>query len=324
MARSRLVLAALTGIIAMALVIPNHAQPKGKSYKPPAYKVAILDDYNNPLINDRGVIAAESELDGNAIRLTSDGVEVLWPGKAFDINVFGQVVGSSQGNAVISSVGTYIPLSGSQATGINDVGEAAGIAPGGAALWGSDGALTLLGEFNPRDVNDAQLIVGEQDSRSEGGTIAAVAWSGGVIQILGTLPGDDGGECVSHNGPCQSFANRVNSTGQIVGTSDRPGVSSKHAVIWTDDGIIDLGQLGGANSGSEGVDINDAGWVVGDSDSRAYVYDGTMMHDLNTLIRGRNRFTRLTTAHSINNRGDIVGQGFVDGVRRAYLARRVK
>ena len=85
------------------------------------------------------------------------------------------------------------------------------------------------------------------------------------------------------------------------------------AVILADGPPLNLGTLGDhSTSGSEGVDINDAGWVVGDSDSRAFLFDGVEMLDLNTLIRGRNPFTRLAAAQSINNRGDIVGVGWLN------------
>jgi hypothetical protein len=52
----------------------------------------------------------------------------------------------------------------------------------------------------------------------------------------------------------------------------------------------------------------------------ALVFDGVTIHDLNQLIVGKNPFSQLIVAHGINNSGDIVGVGFVNGRQHFYLA----
>jgi len=74
------------------------------------------------------------------------------------------------------------------------------------------------------------------------------------------------------------------------------------AVDWT---ITNLGTLGGPTSGVSG--INNRGQVVGGADidnvySHAFLYDGTSMHDLYTLVGGM-----YSWANSINVRGQVVG-----------------
>lgn len=68
----------------------------------------------------------------------------------------------------------------------------------------------------------------------------AAKWQKGVLTNLGALPGAD-----------NSFANSVNARGDIVGAAETGGtdpllgVPEAHPVLWTDDGIVDLGTLRG-------------------------------------------------------------------------------
>jgi probable HAF family extracellular repeat protein len=60
------------------------------------------------------------------------------------------------------------------------------------------------------------------------------------------------------------LANGINETGQIVGGSDITDDSVYHAVRWQNEGMLDLGTLGGSES--EAFGINEAGQIVGVSD----------------------------------------------------------
>lgn len=75
------------------------------------------------------------------------------------------------------------------------------------------------------------------------------------------------------------------------------------------------------------LDINDLGQVVGEADDGllppasirvALLWSEGEVYDLNELIPPDSGW-QLETAVAINRRGQIVGRGLHDGVRRAYL-----
>lgn len=175
----------------------------------------------------------------------------------------------------------------------------------------------------------------------------AVAWQNGVIRDLGTL-GGQAGEF--------GYATDVNDAGQIVGTSglraflwqnnkmtalggdqtsaeaingrgDVAGADRDQAAVWVaGSGQRRLGKLN--NLPTHAWDINDAGAVVGEAaaaggatsaGSRAFLYvAGGRLTDLNRQIPANSGWV-LNTAFGINNRGQIVGVGTVNGVQRAFL-----
>ncbi|KJS11002.1 MAG: hypothetical protein VR67_15660 [Peptococcaceae bacterium BRH_c8a] len=147
------------------------------------------------------------------------------------------------------------------------------------------------------------------------------------LQVLGTLGG------------MNSAAYDVNNEGFIVGWSETAGSTESHAFLaapgtgvtnpaaghWVEINqlqMTDLGTLGGSESAAYG--INDAGYIVGKSDTtegieHAFVYRTTGgMVDLNYLIDPLLGW-RLTGAYDINNLGQIIAEGFVDGKKRVCL-----
>ena len=119
----------------------------------------------------------------------------------------------------------------------------------------------------------------------------AAKWHKGDLTNLGVLPG-------GYN----SFANSINARGDIVGAAENGGtdpllgVPEGHPVLWNDDGIVDLGTLGGY----EGLAVmsNNHGQVVGfaqnaipdafgyfgfGTQSRAFLWQDGHMEDLGTL-----------------------------------------
>src|SRR5205085_7300550 len=83
-----------------------------------------------------------------------------------------------------------------------------------------------------------------------------------------------------------------------------------------------LGSLGGSDIFPSG--INDAADIVGDSlladqtTRHAFLYTGGVMRDLNSLIAPGSGW-ELESAASINNTGQIVGEGLMGGDELAFL-----
>jgi probable HAF family extracellular repeat protein len=129
---------------------------------------------------------------------------------------------------------------------------------------------------------------------------------------LGTLPGD--------STRLTSTASAINNAGQVVGWSERAG-GAGHAFLYSGGQMQDLGTLG--SDFSDASAINNAGQVVGDSEiasgaEHAFLYSGDTMIDLNTLIDPSSGWT-LQYAYGINDLGQIVGDGVINGQGHSFL-----
>lgn len=88
--------------------------------------------------------------------------------------------------------------------------------------------------------------------------------------------------------------------------------------------MTDLGTLpGGTQSFAFG--INNPGQIVGASDSsggglRAVIFEQGIVRDLNQLIPAGSGWT-LISAKAVNDNGQIVGEGVLNGQQRAFLLR---
>ena len=161
-------------------------------------------------------------------------------------------------------------------------------------------------------INSSGQVVGFEDVSN--GTPHAFVSSGGTVTDLGTLGG------------ATSVANGINDSGIIVGQADISG-GSTHAFIHTGTGSLsagdDLGVLTGFDD-SYGYSINSLGAAVGDlyaSGSmtyNAFLYQGGMLFNLNTLVSNGTGWT-LENAFGINDAGQIVGDGLINGETHAFL-----
>jgi probable HAF family extracellular repeat protein len=87
--------------------------------------------------------------------------------------------------------------------------------------------------------------------------------------------------------------------------------------LWTANGIQDLETLPGSSiSAANG--INNNGQVVGESGDAFIWSQAAGMQDLNRLIPADSGWT-LTWAFAINDKGQITGQGEINGETHAYL-----
>lgn len=227
------------------------------------------------------------------------------------INNAGQVVGSSTISANGFTPKAFLWTSGqmrglttpggnySSALDINDQGQTVGFSDlegnsGPVPTVWSNHSYTILSpnvqSFSlARGINNSGQIVGELDN-------SATLWSAGNSIGLDSLGG-------------ASVSSAINNSGQIVGNSYGKRNTVSHATIWYENGITDLGTLGGTNSYA--VAINDFGLIVGTSDTNnnitthATLWNGSTIKDLGKLDGSKS-----SNANGINNLGQIVGQSF--------------
>jgi probable HAF family extracellular repeat protein len=132
----------------------------------------------------------------------------------------------------------------------------------------------------------------------------AVLWEKGKVTDIGNLGG------VAWHTPMA-----INDRGDVVGFSNPPGDEDgrfiAHAFLWSKHGgIMDLGTLPGDTT-SQALGINARRQVVGlscgESGCRAFLWDGGVMTDLNTLV-APGFAGHLVFANDINDAGVITGQ----------------
>jgi probable HAF family extracellular repeat protein len=227
-------------------------------------------------------------------------------GNALAINASGQIVGSTTTpygyrRAVLYSGGSMTALGGmsgnyhSEATAINDAGTIAGWWYNSSFLYrnGQFFGLGNIGGTNSHAyaINASDQVVGSATNAS--GRNHAFISSGGTMTNLGTLGG------------LSSEAYAINDIGQVVGVSDIDSGYSPHAFVYSGGSMTSLGTLGSAHT-SFANDINNHGAIVGNSGSRAFLYEDGAIQDLNTLIAPLSGWT-IRDAVAINDSGQIVG-----------------
>ncbi len=227
-----------------------------------------------------------------------------------------------------------------------------------AFLWNITNGMINLGtlggnESKASSINDAGQIVGSADDNSTDSHHTAYWDSSLQIYDLGTLGGDEGfaerinevGQAVgrsrasdgisyafiwdSVNGlqtldpvsETNGYAAGINDLGQVVGVQ----APSWDVYLWDSvNGLQDLSILG--TGWSYTYNINNAGEIIGarqfdDTQTSAFIYDlnTNLLSDLMELIPDDSGWDSLDTARDINEAGQIVGQGTIDGETHAFL-----
>ena len=163
-------------------------------------------------------------------------------------------------------------------------------------------------------INDAGKVVGHLYTEYHDGQKRAVLYQAGKVLEIGTFGGN------------VSIGEAINKAGQVVGYAELQG-GDKRAFLFTHGRLKNLGTLpGGTQSFAYGVDDHER--VVGASDAkdsplRAFIYSDGVMQDLNKLIPADSGWL-LTEAKGINESGQIVGYGFLNGERRAFVLTPIK
>jgi probable HAF family extracellular repeat protein len=108
-----------------------------------------------------------------------------------------------------------------------------------------------------------------------------------------------------------SIAYDINSRGQVVGTGWINGNSQQRAFLYENGVMRDIGALQGGYAGA--VAINELGHIVGYSDTSVFLYRDGSMIDLNLAIDkdASGIWPRMSSVSGINDRGQIVGEAYM-------------
>lgn len=250
------------------------------------------------------------------------------------LNNLGQVVGEAtfpgftSGHAFIYGGGIFTDLGTlngdiSFASDINDLGAVTGSAStlnneNFRAFLYQNGGMADLGALpggagsQGFGINNLGQVVGWSDAPVAPNAIAnhAFLYSGGVM--IDIAPPNSG----------WSSAFDINDSGKIVGWANVDDNSRQAALLWTNGVAQDLGNLGGDLAAAEAIngldDVVGIAWLPGNIDQRAFLWRNGVMKDLNTFVLSQPGWV-LTWASDINNAGQIVGAGTINGVMHAYL-----
>ncbi len=229
---------------------------------------------------------------------------------------------------------TQLPI---PAYGINDSGDIVGA----GSLW-RDGVVSSLGSLGDPirvqayAINEFGQAVGNAYVPAEGNYHAFLSQGGVMTDLnLGTAYSEAVdinrvGNIVGWMGASQYYGNGflLSSGGVTNFGGNRPKAMNNAGQVVFDGKIWQNGTWTALSSMSMSEDINSYGWVVGtqifsDPWGNQYDWQGKLWidstyYDLNSLIPGGSGWN-LSFPRGINDRGQIVGEGYYNGVPRAFL-----
>jgi probable HAF family extracellular repeat protein len=301
-----------------------------------AYRVVIIDPvrvtHQPSAINNRGQIAGSAQNDEDVRQAWYwDGEEGHFlrgddpegSGDAADINDAGHVVGGTTflrtdefgespryrtraflyDGTTMTAFGVLGGNNLSRALGVNRHGDVAGTSYGGTgeqhAVLFQDYGVIDFGRGRAHAVNDHGEVTGQLSVGSE--DVSAFLYSGGEIQILGTLGGD------------RSTGNDINNAGAVVGSSTTAS-GVVRAFLYRGGEMVELPVPG---EGSSAAAINRSGQIVGTTTigtpqaSESFLYrngEAALLRD----ILPQDGCWKSLEARDINDHGDIVGVGVMN------------
>ncbi|MFN0101328.1 MAG: PEP-CTERM sorting domain-containing protein [Bryobacteraceae bacterium] len=224
---------------------------------------------------------------------------------------------SPQG-VVWDNFGNHAATAGNYIRGLNANGDAAGMAIGGDgagyAFVTRNGVMTSLGQPAGGDWSTASAI------NSAGKAAGTAMNASGAFQAF-TASADGNIALLNGLGGANAYAKAINGIGVVAGHA-QTAAGALQATIWYGTNAVGLGTLGGVNSYAYA--INAARQVAGYSDldgsagTAAFLYDHGILYDLNALL-GPGSEWQLLAAYGMNDSGQIVGKGLLNGQERAFL-----
>lgn len=161
------------------------------------------------------------------------------------------------------------------------------------------------------DANNNGVAVGHVGSVSLPGGQGAAVWNNNTqhtLEILPQLPEELG-----------AMAYGVNDTGVIVGAANSTYISKP--VLWAADAnrtITSLPLFPGENNGLA-QKINNANQIIGSHEGLAAAWIGGQIFDLQSNLDSTGLGWKLQTVNDINNLGQIVGTGQLNGQERGFV-----
>jgi len=205
-------------------------------------------------------------------------------GPANAINDAGQIVGGSYPS-------------------INNVGQYVGVSPDRLI---SGGSATTLNYFLPTSINDLGVVGGVSYPASGGYSHAALYQNGQVTDLSNTLGLKGIGDTVL----------AINKAGDVlIAEGLMGGANPVHYLLYVPSAgpPTDLTKLPGG-SGLAALALNNKDQVVG----TGFLYSDGQFTSLQSLLPSTSHWSNLN-ATGINDAGQIVGQGLIDGQEHAFL-----
>lgn len=315
----------------------------------PRYTVTDLGPFTPSGLNEVGQVVGDAVIDGR-------GFAVLWDGAFKTINppdsVFAQA-GSVNNHGHVS--GSALFCDHVDGNDVNCRTRAFLYADGKFTILGTLGGRDSHGG----GIDDAGLVSGSSSTPGVApnidGESQAFVYKGGQLENIGAKMGTRSSLAVGINSVGQiaglhtinnrsgffiydtrdgtfslfqvaGTGGRLNDLGQVVGGLSGNDDGSGRAFLLSGGVVTNLGTLMPSHTYSRASSINNAGQIVGISsesfftreDERAFIYEGGRMLDLNSLIPAGAGWV-LNAAGDINEHGQIVGRGRLNGQERAFM-----
>lgn len=298
-------------------------------------------------VNNRGhVVGAAETTDGRTRAFLYSGASLIDLGTfggadsfAYRINDNGLIAGRAQaadgrfrafvtspggGLTDLTSLDSRVSGEFGTALGINGRGDVAGYFTTPGPHMENHNRVFLYRDFR---INDLGTFGGED------GVVTALNDGGDLVGYFSEEPHADYAHhraFLSRNGqlvPLGALGGRittprdVNARGEVVGDGEN-AAGEPRAFVYRNGAIADLGTLPGGRQ-SVAFAISETGDIVGMADGagralRAVLVRGGTMIDLNERIPPGSGWV-LTEARDINERGQVVGTGWLHGEQRAFL-----
>lgn len=171
----------------------------------------------------------------------------------------------------------------------------------------TDAGGPIPGECRPISINSSGHVMGTSvNFNGEGFPRGFFSSGGGVGAIMAGFSGE-----VDPLG--------MNDSDVVVGSCD-DGLGNFVAFSWTPlGGPVILPKLSGTTQGNAEA-VNNDGWIVGEMDSKVFLYRSGITSDLQLIISAIDpAWTAISTAQFTNNHNQIVGFGTHSGLTKGYL-----